>query len=60
MTFSLMLQYLDPSEIEGITGNPLPQNASSISSQYDFRIRYDVRELDTNFVIEKLKAIMQS
>jgi len=59
MTFSLMLQYLDPSEIESITGTPLPQNMSNISSQYDFRIKYDVRELDTNFVIEKLKAIMQ-
>jgi hypothetical protein len=54
-----MLQYLDPSEIESITGTPLPQNMSNISSQYDFRIKYDVRELDTNFVIEKLKAIMQ-
>ena len=59
MTFSLMLQYLDPAEIEGITGTPIPQNASNISNQYDFRIKYDVRELDTNFVIEKLKAIMQ-
>ena len=59
MTFSLMLQYLDPAEIESITGTPIPQNMSNISNQYDFRIKYDVRELDTNFVIEKLKAIMQ-
>jgi len=59
MAFSLMLQYLDPAEIEGIIGTPLPQNISNISNQYDFRIKYDVRELDTNFVIEKLKAIMQ-
>jgi hypothetical protein len=54
-----MLQYLEPAEIENITGTPLPQNMSNISNQYDFRIKYDVRELDTNFVIEKLKAIMQ-
>ena len=59
MAFSLMLQYLDPSEIEAITGTPIPQNMSAVSNQYDFRIKYDVRELDTNFVIEKLKAIMQ-
>ena len=59
MAFSLMLQYLDPSEIEAITGTPLPQNMSAVSNQYDFRVKYDVRELDTNFVIEKLKAIMQ-
>jgi hypothetical protein len=59
MTFSLLLQYLDPAEIEGIIGSSIPQNMSSISNKYDFRIRYDVRELDTEFVIEKLKAIMQ-
>ena len=59
MTFSLMLQYMDPAEIEGITGKPLPQNISSISNMFDFQVKYDVRELDTNFVIEKLKAITQ-
>jgi hypothetical protein len=32
---------------------------SSISNMYDFNIKYDVRELDTQFVIEKLKAITQ-
>lgn len=59
MTFSLMLQYMDAEEIEGITGRPLPQNISAISNMFDFQIKYDVRELDTNFVIEKLKAITQ-
>ncbi|NDB61742.1 hypothetical protein EB001_25370 [bacterium] len=59
MTFSLMLQYMDSGEIEQITGSPLPQNMSSISNMYDFQVKYDVRELDTNFVIEKLKAITQ-
>lgn len=59
MTFSLMLQYMEASDIESITGKPLPQNISSISSMFDFQVKYDVRELDTNFVIEKLKAITQ-
>lgn len=59
MTFSLMLQYMDSGEIEQITGSPLPQNMSSVSNMYDFQVKYDVRELDTNFVIEKLKAITQ-
>ena len=59
MTFSLMLQYMEQSEIEGITGKALPQNISSISNMFDFQVKYDVRELDTNFVIEKLKAITQ-
>lgn len=59
MTFSLMLQYMSPAELEGITGAPVPQNVSGISNMYDFQIKYDVRELDTQFVIEKLKAITQ-
>jgi hypothetical protein len=32
---------------------------SSVSNMFDFHIKYDVRELDTEFVIEKLKAITQ-
>jgi len=59
MTFSMMLQYMDSAEIEQITGRSLPQNLSSISNNYDFQVKYDVRELDTQFVIEKLKAITQ-
>jgi hypothetical protein len=59
MTFSLMLQYMEAAEIEQITGRSLPQNASSISNNFDFQIKYDVREIDTEFVIEKLKAIAQ-
>jgi len=59
MTFSLMLQYMTPAELEGITGAPVPQNVSGVSNMYDFNIKYDVRELDTQFVIEKLKAITQ-
>ena len=59
MTFSLMLQYMDSAEIEQITGTALPQNMSNVSNMYDFQVKYDVRELDTNFVIEKLKAITQ-
>ncbi len=59
MTFSLMLQFMDSAEVETITGTTLPQNMSNISNMYDFQVKYDVRELDTNFVIEKLKAISQ-
>lgn len=59
MMFSLCLQYLDPAEIEAITNKPMPQNMSAISNQYDFQIKYDVREIDTDFVMQKLQAIMQ-
>ena len=50
---------MDSAEVEQITGTTLPQNVSSVSNMYDFQVKYDVRELDTNFVIEKLKAITQ-
>jgi len=59
MMFSLCLQYLDPAEIEAITNKPMPQNMSAISNQFDFQIKYDVREIDTDFVMQKLQAIMQ-
>ena len=61
MVFSLMLQYMDPAEIEQICGQgaTIKQNMSNVSNMFDFRIKYDVRELDTEFVIEKLKAITQ-
>jgi len=47
---------MSPEEVEGITGKSIPQNLSRISNMYDFQVKYDVRELDTAFVIEKLKA----
>lgn len=59
MAFSMILQYMTPEEIEGITGKAIPQNLSNVSNMYDFQVKYDVRELDTAFVIEKLKAITQ-
>lgn len=57
--FALMLQYLDPEEIQAITNKPIPQNMSAISNKYNFQLSYDVREMDTDFVMEKLKAVMQ-
>jgi len=57
--FAMMLQFMDPEEIKSITNYDLPQNISSISNMYDFSLRFDVRELDTDFVMEKLKAVMQ-
>ena len=59
MAFSMMLQFMSPEQIEGITGRALPQNASTISNQFDFHVKYDVRDLDATFVIEKLQAITQ-
>ena len=55
--FALALQYLTPEEKVRICGVDLPSNASEIHGGFDFFIKFDVREVDTNLVMEKLDAI---
>lgn len=57
--FALSMQYMLPEEIERITGVKMDYNHIEVNNMFDFSIRFDVKELDTNFVIEKLKAINQ-
>jgi hypothetical protein len=57
--FALSMQYMLPEEIERITGLRLDFQHLDVNNMFDFSIRFDVKELDTNFVIEKLKAINQ-
>lgn len=57
--FSLCMQYMLPEEIERVCGLPLQVNTTDNNQMFDFCIRYDVRELDTDYVIEKLKSINQ-
>jgi preprotein translocase subunit SecA len=45
-------------EIERITGAPLKQGMNDIHSEYDFNVRFDVRDTDPEFVMEKLKSIV--
>ena len=55
--FQLSLQYLSPEEISRITGtNIIPE---SDMYQFDFVLKFDVRELDTEFVNSKLSNIAQ-
>ena len=55
--FQLSLQYLSPDEIARITGtNIIPE---SDMYQFDFVLKYDVRELDTEYVESKLSNIAQ-
>ena len=55
--FQLSLQYLEPEEIQRITGtNIVPE---SDMYQFDFVLKYDVRELDTEYVASKLSNIAQ-
>jgi len=55
--FALALQYLTPQEKVRICGIDLPSQASEIQGGFDFIIKFDVREVDTNLVIEKLDAL---
>jgi hypothetical protein len=57
--FCLAMQYMLPEEIERITGVQLSASGVEINQMFDFSVRFDVRELDTNYVLEKLKAINQ-
>jgi hypothetical protein len=54
---SLSVQYLEGSEIERIVGTPIVMTPNEISQMYDIGVSYNVRELDTDYVMEKLKAI---
>jgi len=52
---SLTLQYVGPAEIQRITASstPLPQDVQD----FDVMLKFDIRELSTDLVTEKLKAI---
>ena len=52
---ALTLQYIGPAEIQRITASatPLPQEVQD----FDVMLKFDIRELSTDLVTEKLKAI---
>jgi hypothetical protein len=52
---SLTLQYIGPAEVQRITASPtqLPENVQD----FDVMLKFDIRELSTDLVTEKLKAI---
>jgi len=55
--FQLSLQFLSPEEIQRITGtNAIPESGMM---QFDFVLKFDVRELDTEYVNTKLSSIAQ-
>jgi hypothetical protein len=55
--FQLSLQYLEPEEIQRITGTEVVPESDMY--QFDFVLKYDVRELDTEYVASKLSNIAQ-
>lgn len=56
---SLTLQYMTPGEVQAVCGVPLQFSVSEIHNMYDINPRFDVRELDTDYVMERLKNIAQ-
>jgi hypothetical protein len=48
---------MDGAEIERVVGMPIVLQPQELSAMYDFNVSYNVRELDTDYVLEKLKAI---
>ena len=54
---SLSLQYLDGAEIERVCGQPIIVSPDEIVNAYDFNVSYNIKELDTDYVLEKLKAM---
>jgi hypothetical protein len=55
----LSLQYMDVVEIERICGVPIPRVVDDITNQFDFEVKFDVRNLYSDLVLEKLQAINQ-
>tara|TARA_R110002012_G_C11659307_1_gene612078 strand:+ start:1507 stop:3612 length:2106 start_codon:yes stop_codon:yes gene_type:complete len=55
--FSLCLQYLSPEEINRITGSGVVPESDMM--QFDFVLKFDVREMDTEYVDKKLATISQ-
>lgn len=55
----LSLQYLDVAELERICAVPIPKSISDIGNMYDFEVKFDIRNLYSDLVMEKLQAIQQ-
>ena len=59
--FALILQHTKPEQVARITGVPvpLPNTPRQIVEAMDWRLEFDVSELDVDLVMKKLTAIMQ-
>jgi len=52
--FSLCCQYMDPQEIQRITGGQLPTNLSEIHNEFDINVRFDVMNMDKEYIAQKV------
>ena len=52
--FSLCCQYMPPEEIQRITGGQLPSNLSEIHNEFDINVRFDVMNMDKEYIAQKV------
>jgi hypothetical protein len=52
--FSLCCQYMPAQEIQRITGGQLPQNLSEIHNEFDINVRFDVLNMDKEYIAQKV------
>jgi hypothetical protein len=55
----LCVQFMPSAEIERITGTSMPLGTIDIANQFDFEVKFDVRDLDNEYVMKKMQAISQ-
>jgi hypothetical protein len=55
----LCVQYMPPEELERITGAQVNVSVTDIAHQFDFDVKFDVRDMDNEYVMKKLQAISQ-
>jgi hypothetical protein len=57
--FALCCQYMSAEEIQKITGAQLPQNISAIHDEFDLNVRFDVMNMDKEYVAQKIQFLSQ-
>lgn len=52
--FSLCCQYMSPEEIMRVSGGQLPQNLFEIHNEFDLNVRFDVMDMDKEYIAQKI------
>jgi hypothetical protein len=56
--FALCAQYLSPQEIAAVTGGfQIPQNLSAIHNEFDINVRFDVKDMNPDFIDKKIQFL---
>jgi hypothetical protein len=56
--FALCAQFMSPQEIAAITGGfQIPQNLSSIHNEFDINVRFDVQDINPDYIDKKIQFL---